>query len=310
MHILVLGATGYAGRPAAQALRRAGHDVTGITRDPSSNRAVALAATEVRPVRGDLSDPDSYRAHLSDVDVVLHSTMDASDPVGADRRLFTELVAARDRDGRRRHLVYTTGCSIYGKVDAPVLDEATPGNPDHPLYFRMELEAELAASGLPFTVLRPGFLYGGEARTSMTGRWFADAADGGAVFYGQAGKTWSWLHVDDLAAAYVDVVARIDSSRDDPERSVDGQTYCLADDHPTAALDVLTACAQAAGRTGPVDHRPIADAGWLDQAGDQDEVMTTAHARRHLGWAPRHVGVVPEITSYHRAWQAARSQAR
>jgi nucleoside-diphosphate-sugar epimerase len=305
MKILVTGAAGYAGSRIATALRREGHTVVGMTRDTNSPRARALAIAEVQPVVGDIADPGSYQDHLRDVDVVVHTTIDYENPVVSDQRLFAELRASHERDGRHRHLVYTTGCSSYGKVEAAILDENTPGNPDGGLFFRFKLEQELAASGLPHTVLRPGFMYGGDARTSQLGNWFAAAHAGRTTFYGDRNKSWSWVHVDDLAEAYVTVVARAGQSNLPREEQVDGEIFCLGEEDPPTALEIFTACLRTAGHTGPVSFEPITAAGWLDQAADQNEVMTSAKARRQLGWTPRHGGVLRELATYHRAWRAA-----
>ncbi|WP_406263485.1 NAD-dependent epimerase/dehydratase family protein [Streptomyces sp. NBC_00191] len=66
----------------------------------------------------------------------------------------------------------------------------------------------------------PGFLYGGPATTSMTGQWFAAAEAGHPVFYGDTEKRWSWVHVDDLAQAYVGIL--------DNPAIVDGETFVIA----------------------------------------------------------------------------------
>ncbi|AXX33298.1 NAD-dependent epimerase/dehydratase family protein [Actinosynnema pretiosum subsp. pretiosum] len=292
MKILVIGATGYVGSRLAPALRRAGHTVLGLTRDPASPGARALAAAEVIPVAGELGDPASYRAHLAGVDAVVHLAMDLGDPAGSDRALFAELL-----DAGSPHLVYTTGCSSYGRVDAPVLDETTPGNPDSPLAFRFALERELAATGLPHTVLRPGFVYGGDARTSQSGNWFAAGRDGRAVFFGDRARSWTWVHVDDLVDACTAAVDRL--------AEVDGEVFCVGEEDAPTALEVFTACVRAAGHTGPVEFAPIAEAGWLDQAADQDEVMTSAKARRLLGWTPRRTGVLADVDTYFTAWASA-----
>ena len=296
MRILVTGATGYAGQHIAAALRRDGHRVRGLTRDAGSPRAQRLVGVEVEPVQGDIADPAGYRSLLDDVDLVVHTTIDYRNPVDSDRALFDELLQAADRTGRHRHLVYTTGSTVYGKVDTPLLDETTPGNPGHALAFRLELEQELAGSGLPYTVIRPAFMYGGsDSSTSKTGIWFTDAARGRAIFFGDPGKSWSWVHVDDLAEAYVLVVARAGE--------LNGEVFCIADEQRLTALDTLKGCLRTAGYHGEIEFRPAADGPWFDQVSDQDEVMTSAKARRQLGWTPRHTGVLDDIDIYYRTWR-------
>jgi nucleoside-diphosphate-sugar epimerase len=288
MKILVTGATGYAGSRIAAALSRDGHAVLGLTRSRAGERS--LSASEVTPVLGDLAQPDTWRPHLQDVDAVVHTVLDLGDPLGSDRRLFAELLA----DGRRRHLVYTTGISAYGRTGSPLMDETTPGNPGSPLHFRFQLERELAASGLPHTVVRPGFLYGGAGSTSMLGQWFA----GLDVFYGDTAKRWSWVHVEDLAAAYATVLR-------DPSR-FDGETFVLADDQRLCALDVQREALRAAGLTGEVTLADAEAGGMLHVAADQDELVSSAKAHRLLGWRPRHLSPTDAMDVHYRAWRAAR----
>ncbi|MFE2842040.1 NmrA family NAD(P)-binding protein [Streptomyces scopuliridis] len=101
----VIGATGCAGSRVSAAPARAGHTVLGLARDLDSPAARQLTIAEATPVQGDFSRPETWRAHLNGVDAVVHLLMDMSDPHGAGQRLFAELAAAQDRDGRRRHLV-------------------------------------------------------------------------------------------------------------------------------------------------------------------------------------------------------------
>ncbi len=295
MKILVTGATGYAGSRIAAALSRDGHAVLGLTRSADDR---SLAAIEVTPVVGDLARPDSWRDHLRDVDAVVHVVLDLGDPVGSDRRLFAELLAAQGDDGRRRHLVYTTGISAYGRTGLALMDETTPGNPASPLHFRFRLERELGDSGLSHTVVRPGFLYGGAAGTSMTGQWFAAAEEGHAVFHGDVAKRWSWIHVEDLAAAYTAVLR-------DPAR-FDGETFVVADDQRLRAIDVQREALRAAGFTGEVALATAEEGGVLHLAADQDELVSSAKAHRLLGWRPRHLSPTDAMDVHHRAWKAAR----
>ncbi|ANZ37017.1 NAD-dependent epimerase [Lentzea guizhouensis] len=296
MQILVTGANGYTGRRVSAALSRAGHTVLGLTRDPSTARD--LVAEEVTPVRGDLAQPGTWRDHLDGTDAVVHLVMDRTDPAGTDRALFAEIAAAGERDGRQRHLVYTTGISAYGRTGVALMDENTPGNPESPIGFRFALEGELAASGLAHTVVRPGFIYGGAATTSMTAQWFAAAEAGTPVFYGDVTKRWSWVHVDDLADAYVRILAR--------PSAVDGEVFVVADDQRLTALEVQRVAVRAAGFTGEIRLEPAEAGGIMQVAADQDELVSSAKAHRLLGWRPRHVSFTDAAERHFLAWRAAR----
>ncbi|MTD55803.1 NAD-dependent epimerase/dehydratase family protein [Amycolatopsis pithecellobii] len=298
MKILVFGATGYAGSHLAPALARAGHTVLGLTRNPDSPAARQLTIGEVTPVQGNFSDPDTWRAHLDGVDAVVHSMMDPAEPYEGDRRLFAEVVAAQERDGRKRHVVFTTGISCYGRTGVALMDENTPGNPESFLSFRFQLEKELAASGLSHTIVRPGFMYGGAGTTSMSAQWFAAAEEGKPVFYGDPEKQWSWVHIDDLAEAYVRILAH--------PAAVDGETFVIADDQRLRVLDVMKVAIGVAGYTGEITMESAEAGGVLQVTADQNELVSSAKARRILGWTPNHASFTDAPEVHYRAWKAAR----
>ncbi|KUM96345.1 NAD-dependent epimerase, partial [Streptomyces yokosukanensis] len=211
--------------------------------------------------------------------------------------LFSEITAAQERDGQRRHLVYTTGISSYGRTGVALMDENTPGNAESPIGFRFELERELAASGIDHTVVRPGFLYGGPATTSMTGQWFAEAEAGKPVFYGDVTKRWSWVHVDDLADAYVRILGN--------PTAVAGETFVIADDQRLTALDMQRAAVRATGRTQDIGLESAEAGGMMQLAADQDELVDSRKAHRLLGWRPRHTSFTDAPDRHYRAWKAS-----
>ena len=206
MKVLVTGATGYAGFYATIAFRQAGHQVYGLTRDDSKPRAKELQKYEVKLAVGDIKRPETYRQYLENSDVIVHAMMDFEDPQEADLKLFETLRQVAEASRRDRLFIYTTGCSIYGKRPERVMDETTPANPDHALAFRMDMEQELLAMPIPQcrkVILRPGFIYGLDGKSSITGMWFGMGEQGKAIYRGDRHKGWSWVHVSDLARAYV-----------------------------------------------------------------------------------------------------------
>lgn len=60
MKVLILGATGFIGLPAAQAFSRAGHIVYGVTR--SQSNADSLAREEIIPIVADPTDSQGLKA--------------------------------------------------------------------------------------------------------------------------------------------------------------------------------------------------------------------------------------------------------
>jgi len=68
--VLVAGATGQQGGAAIDALLARGHQVTGLTRNPNSQKAKALAERGVKLAVGDFSDHDAMVRAATGVDAV------------------------------------------------------------------------------------------------------------------------------------------------------------------------------------------------------------------------------------------------
>ncbi|MFM2129667.1 MAG: hypothetical protein RL477_1213 [Pseudomonadota bacterium] len=302
MKVFVTGASGYAGFYAALRLAACGHQVTGIVRNPAQPRLDVLRMQEVRLVVGDVSDTASYRDELAAADVVIHTMLDKKNLLGTDRALFAALDAL-PRRGTRRRFVYTTGCSIFGKIGVPVMDESVEPHPDHPLAFRRTLEKEaLALANVATTVLRPGFMYGNDGYNSVSTDWFAMAAADDVVYRGDRDKGWSWVHIADLAEAYRRVAEA-------PEKAVAGEVFHLADDERPRCIDVMRACLAAAGYTGEIRFEGSKKGDNISTWFDQNEFITSAKARARLGWRPRHDGIVAGARAAFEAWKAGQSGA-
>lgn len=297
MNVLLFGVSGYAGHAAAAALRRAGHHVTGLLRDPESGRARRLQAQQVRVVGGDLRRPATYRTELAACDACLTTAWDFYDPAGTNRLLLETLRGLpAAAGGTPRLLVYTSCGSVYGRVPPRLLDETTPTNPAHPLHFRLELEQEVfQLDNVRTVVVRPGFLYGQDGRSCFASTWFEQGETGRVVYGGNPARAWSWLHVSDLADAYCRLLAH---------PALDREVFCLADDHQPRGLDVAHAAAQAAGFPGPVEVGPaiMEDGSALF---DQDTLLSSAKARRVLGWAPQQPGILADMARCYQDWKAA-----
>lgn len=301
MKVLITGATGYAGFHAAIAFRVAGHQVYALVRDENKPRAKELQRHEVHLTIGDIKQPETYRNSLADSDVLIHAMMDFADPLSADLKLFETLQQVAEALPRKRLFIYTTGCSLYGKRPERVMDETTPGNPEHKLAFRMELEQKLFAMQIANcrkVVLRPGFMYGMDGQSSVSGMWFGMGEQGKAIYRGDRHKGWSWVHVSDLAAAYVRVA--------ESGVAIDGEIFCIADEQRPTCLEVMQACLKAAG-VEEIEFAPPQEDDVTSIWFDQNEFITSRKAYCLLGWSPRHTGIIDEIETYYASWKAAQS---
>ena len=301
MRVFVTGVSGYAGFHAALRLAATGHTVTGLVRNPEQPRLNILRMQEVALICGDVGQSGAYRTELERSDVVIHTMLDKKRPLETDRALFAALQELPPRTPRRR-FIYTTGCSIFGKVSVAIMDESTEPNPDHPLAFRRGLEREaFALSNVSTVVLRPGFMFGNDGFNSVSADWFAMAEQGDAVFRGDRERGWSWIHIADLAEAYRLVVEA-------DEGVVSGDVFHLADERRPRSLDVMRACFDAAGCTrdirfeGPMKGDNIST--WFNQ----NEFITPRKARERLGWSTRHDGIIETAKTVYEAWKASQAQ--
>jgi nucleoside-diphosphate-sugar epimerase len=300
MRVFLTGASGYAGFHAALGLAAAGHKVTGVVRRPGQPRLRVLRAQEIRLIHGDVAQPDTYRAAIEESDAIVHTMLDKKRHFETDRTFFEALESLSWRS-RRRRLVYTTGCSILGKIDAPELDETMEPNPAQPISFRRQLEKEaLALKNVSTVVLRPGFMFGGDGFNSISTDWFAMAEQGDSTLRGDQEKGWSWVHVADLADAY-----RLAIEAD--ESVVDGEIFHIVDEHRLLCRDVMRACLDAAGFKGPIVAAEPMKGDNISMWFDQNGYSSSKKARERLGWRSRQDSVIASADRLYEAWKAGQA---
>lgn len=176
MHVLVTGAGGFSGAELTAALLACGHRVTAAS---GSNRGRLREGTErlgqLSIVMGDLSGdlilPDK-------IDAVVHTAarsplpgIKTADLVRDNVQATRNLVLYAKRAGVSR-FIYFSSISIYGRIEAPVVDELTPiHDPDaYGLTKRMgeELLAVEPGSFCSLTIRLPGIIGVGSVRNWLT----------------------------------------------------------------------------------------------------------------------------------------------
>lgn len=299
--IFVTGATGYLGSAIAARLVRAGHEVTGLTRDLAS--VATLEALGVKPVVGDLADAESWVGVLQNCDSAVHAAFDASTGSSETDHHALEAFRVAALDGRLRRVLYTSGAWVNGPTDGLVLDETAPIRPLEISQWRAaheEIALDLATHEVATIVLRPGMVYG-EGR-GILGAWFAEAQRSKTVTYaGDGSQHWAMVHRDDVAEAYALAL----------EDGAGGQRFLLTDESRYTVKQLAEAAAAAAGATAkgmPADE-VVRTLGVYGKALLNDAMFTSAKARRELGWVPRHTSFVNEAPQLWREWTEARSAA-
>ena len=295
--IFITGATGYIGSAVAARLARAGHEVFGLTR--SRERARALTPLGVKPVFGDLATPADWTGVLQNCDWAVHAAFDAEH--GAPEQDQNALDAFRTAalDGRLRKLIYTSGIWVHG-ASKQVLDETAPLKPLELVQWRAaheDVALDLSSHEVVTLVMRPGMVYG-EHRGVM-GAWFTEAHRNKTITYpGDGTQHWGMVHRDDVAEAYALAL----------EEGQHGGRYLLVDESNHTVKEMAEAAARAAeakAQAWPAEA-VVEKLGLLGRALLNDLQVTSAKARRELGWVPRHTSFVTEAPELWREWQEAR----
>jgi nucleoside-diphosphate-sugar epimerase len=297
--VFVAGASGAIGKRLVPLLVGRGYAVVAMTHNP--HNADGQRARGAEPVVADGLDRTAVVTALmrAEPDIVVHEMTGLAGVTSVkrfdDEFALTNLLRTEGTDhllegaraaGARRFVAQSFGNWNYERTGTAPKRETDGLDPDPPAQQRRALaairylEAAVgAADGLDGVVLRYGNLYG-------PGTGFA--ADGAIVpllrkrrwpIIGDGTGIWSFVHVDDAAAATVAAV----------EHAAPG-IYNIVDDDPAPVASWLPVLADAVGAKPP-RRVPV----WLGRlaAGEVGVSMMTqirgasnAKARRELGWEP------------------------
>jgi 2-alkyl-3-oxoalkanoate reductase len=293
MRVFVAGATGAIGTRLVPQLVERGHEVIGTSR--SREEADTLRAQGAEHVVLDLLDSDAVREAVAAArpEAIVHQASaltGLSDLKHFDRtfaqtnRLRIEgteaLLAAMRKAGVGRVVAQSFAGWPYAREGGPVKTEEDPLDPTPVPAMRetvaaiRHLEQTVTAAG--GIAIRYGGFYGSpeDAQLELVRRRrFPIVGDGGGI--------WSFVHLEDAAAATVLAL----------ERGAPG-IYNVVDDEPAAVREWLPALAATIGAKPP---RRVPR--WLARlvAGESGVVLMTeirgasnAKAKRELGWSLRY----------------------
>jgi nucleoside-diphosphate-sugar epimerase len=297
MRVFVAGASGAVGRRLVPKLIERGHEVVATGRRPE--KLDGLRALGAETVVMDGLDPASVgeAVAVAEPEVVIHqmtALAGMSDlrhfDAGFARtnelrtRGLDHLLAAADAVGVRRVVAQSYTGWPNQRAGGPVKTERDPLDPDPPKHQRRSIEAiayleraVTSAAPIQGIALRYGSLYG--PGTSMSEEYASLIRARKLPVVGGGTGIWSFVHVDDAAAAAV-VAA---------EGGPAG-VYNIVDDEPARVSEWLPYLAECLGARPP-RHVPA----WIARfaIGDVGVSMMTrvrgasnAKAKAELGWEP------------------------
>ena len=297
MRVFVAGASGVVGRRLVPQLVDRGHDVVATARTPEKLDALRALGAEAVAMDGLDAASVGEAVATAEPEAVIHQ-MSALAGM-SDLRRFDEgfaltnelrtrgldhLLTASEAVGVRRFVAQSYTGWPNERVGGPVKTESDPLDPDPPAQQRRSIEAigylerAVTSTGpIEGVALRYGSLYG--PGTSMANE-YADLVRARKLpLVGDGAGIWSFIHVDDAAAAAV-VAA---------EGGAPG-VYNIVDDEPAPVSVWLPYLAECLGARPP-RHVPA----WIARfaIGEVGVSMMTqirgasnAKARRELGWEP------------------------
>jgi UDP-glucose 4-epimerase len=247
--VLVTGASGFVGRALVPALVAAGHAVrAAVRRAPAPDGSPAFGPPVELAIHGDLATDVDWRPLLAGIDVVVHLAGIAHTGPGVAEAHYdrvnhlatAELAGAAREAGIERFVLVSSIRAQTGPASDRVLTEADVPQPTDP-YGRSKLAAEVAvaASGVPFTILRPVLVYGPGAGGNLRTLLRLCALPLPLPFGALTGRR-SLVSAQNLCSAVAHVLAHDGCC---------GETYVVADPRPLSLPEIVAALRAGLGKT-------------------------------------------------------------
>ena len=237
MRILVMGGTRFIGVSLTQLLVAQGHEVVLFNR---GNKPAPIPG--LQQLHGDRKDADQLKAKLAG------ETFDAVFDNNGRELSDTQPLVALFKD-KVEHFVYVSSAGVYLKSDQMPHIEGDAVDPNSRHKGKFQTEAYLESEGVPFTAIRPVYIYGPQNYNDLEA-WFFDriVRDRPLPIPGNGMALTQLGHVEDLAQAMVAVLGN-------PQAV--GQVYNISGDRAVSFDGLARSCAIAVGKdpdTLPIVH--------------------------------------------------------
>jgi UDP-glucose 4-epimerase len=264
--VFVTGGAGFIGSHIVDQLLAAGAGrvtiLDRLLRGRRDNLAEALVTGRVELTVGDVCDIELVDQLVADADIVCHQaalriTQCAEEPVRAIEVMIQGTQAVLEAAVRHhvRKVVAASSASVYGEASYVPMDELHPFN-NRTLYGcakianEQMLRAYADMYNLQYVALRPFNVYGPRMDTvgiytEVMIRWLDRLARGEPpIIFGDGLQTMDFVHVDDVARAYVLAMAS----------DVTDQVFNVGTGTETSLLEL---CQMLCEGTGQADLQPV-----------------------------------------------------
>lgn len=229
MRILIMGGTRFIGVYLTRSLYEQDHEVVLFNR---GNKPAPIAGIE--QIHGDRTNPAELKEKLAGQE--FDAIFDNNGRELSDTQPLVEIFK-----DRVKHFVYMSSAGVYQKSDQMPHREGDPVDPKSRHKGKHDTEIYLAEQGLPFTSIRPTYIYGPQNYNDLEA-WFFDriVRDRPIPIPGNGMHFTQFGHVQDLAQAMTKVLGN---------RKAVGQIYNVSGDRAVTFDGLARACAIAAGKS-------------------------------------------------------------
>lgn len=242
--VMVAGGTGFIGSYIVRNLVSDGHRVAVMSRDPARSRGRVPAGVDLR--QGDVGEPATLARALAGIEILVITIQFPNHPVENPRKGYTyekvdgegtvRLVEAARQSGVKR-LVYLSGAGTQEGRTEP--------------WFRAKLKAERAVreSGIPYTIIRPSWIYGPEDRSLNKFALFARLLPVVPVI-GDGKSRVRPVFIGDVARSVSESLKRA---------SATNKIYEIGGPQELTMDEIITTMLRVMGKRKPLIHQPA----WL-----------------------------------------------
>jgi nucleoside-diphosphate-sugar epimerase len=275
MRVLIMGGTRFIGVYLTKILVNQGHEVVLFNR--GNKPAPVEGVTEIH---GDRTDSEQIKSKLAGQE--FDAIFDNNGRELSDTQPLADLFK-----GKVKHFVYMSSAGVYLKTDQLPHIEGDLVDPKSRHKGKNDTEIYLENQGLPFTSIRPTYIYGPQNYNDLEAWFFDRIVRDRPILIPENGLHLTQLgHCEDLAEAMAKVLGN--------ETAI-GQIYNVSGERFVTFDGLAKACAIAAGKN-PDDLQIIHyDPKKIDLGKRKGFPMRTQHffasiekAKKELNWSPKY----------------------
>lgn len=246
--VFVTGANGSLGRDLVRALIEEGDEVRGLIR---TRGVINQLPAGTIPFVGNLSDTHILEEACEGAEMVFHLAAIAREArSNAGELMRSNVDGTRNlleacKKGKVKRIIFSSTINVYGRKRDELLKETSLLVPtDKYGYSKMLSEQDIAASGVPYTILRIATVYGIGTKTSFF-KIFRAIKEGNIAIIGGGRNNLSLIHSDDLTRAFL-MAENGPASRN--------RIYNVSDGVPHTQESLVMLAAKLLGVTKPIRH--------------------------------------------------------